>query len=178
MSLHWPEIFDEFNSQPAASENQVRQLHESMVMPLTDQEIAELEAQHRQFKFKYDIRAWVFPAGPLPPSYLSLLGFSNGGNFRNGGRCLHPLFATDEVRGYLLGYNLPEHIPHTFPFAMDGSGVIYLFDMRQPPVDGEYPVLVSHAGSLSYGCCGKVADSFLECCRGTEEVFELAHSSG
>lgn len=176
MSLHWPQIFEEIQSQPGASESQVRQLQDSVAIPLTDREIAELEAQHRKFKFSYDVRSWVFPAGPLPLAYLSLLGFSNGGCFRNGSRFLHPLFATDDVRGYLLGYNLPEDMPRAFPFAMDGSGVFFLFDMRRPPIDGEYPILVSHAGSLSYGCCGKVADSFLECCRGTDDVFELAHS--
>jgi hypothetical protein len=51
---------------------------------------------------------------------------------------------------------------------MDGSGNHYIWDMRSHgDKDQEYPVLVSHSGSLGYEDCKVIAESFLELCRGT-----------
>ena len=43
---------------------------------------------------------------------------------------------------------------------MDGCGNHLLFDMRNTPINGEYPIIASHSGSLSYDDYKFVASSF------------------
>lgn len=45
-------------------------------------------------------------------------------------------------------------------FGMDGCGNHLLFDMRNTPINGEYPIIASHSGSLSYDDYKFVASSF------------------
>ena len=46
-----------------------------------------------------------------------------------------------------LAYELPEYMPNAVSFAMDGSGNHYMFDMREEPINGEYPILFAHSGA-------------------------------
>ena len=73
------------------------------------------------------------------------------------------------MREYLLAYHVPQYMPRALPFAFDGSGRFYLFDMRDRPIQGEYPVLYVGAGSLRYEDAVAVASSFVEACRGTTD---------
>lgn len=50
----------------------------------------------------------------------------------------------------------------SFPIAFDGGGTFFLFDMRLPPVKNDYPVLLAHAGALSYDDAELIADSFTQ----------------
>ncbi len=62
----------------------------------------------------------------------------------------------------MLAYQLPEYMKNAVPFAFDGAGTFYLFDIRHPPVGDEFPIALSHAGSL--GCDEdheRLADSFV-----------------
>jgi hypothetical protein len=109
---------------------------------------------------------WVFPARLLPASYLEFLCWSNGGFFVNGDRELGMLSA-EELREYLLTYEVPYYLPGTVPFALDGNGNFYLFDLRNPPdVDGEYPILFTSTENLSFDVARIVGQSFPEVCRG------------
>ncbi len=67
-----------------------------------------------------------------------------------------------------------EYLREAVPFAFDGGGGFYLFDMRREPVEGEYAIVYSHAGSLGWDDddCTFVAESFPAACRGT------AHPAG
>jgi hypothetical protein len=75
----------------------------------------------------------------------------------------------------MLAYHLPEYMPGGLPFAFNGGGTFYLFDMREGAVHGEYPVVCSHAGNLGWGpdACFLVASSFEVACRGQVNVDEL-----
>ncbi len=72
----------------------------------------------------------------------------------------------------LLAYELPEYMPGAMPIAFDGQGTFFLFDMRQPAVGGEYPIVRAHAGYLGWEAeaSGVIADSFLAMCRGRTEI--------
>ncbi len=48
------------------------------------------------------------------------------------------------VFAMMLAYHVPEYMPLAVPFAFNGGGTFYMFDMRSPPVNGEYPIV----------CCG------------------------
>ncbi|HEY4262442.1 MAG TPA: hypothetical protein VGM98_19930, partial [Schlesneria sp.] len=51
------------------------------------------------------------------------------------------------------------------PFALDGAGGFYLFDMRNGPVNGEYPIATAHAGNLGWddeSAYAKCATTFAE----------------
>ncbi|MGE0610159.1 MAG: SMI1/KNR4 family protein [Pirellulales bacterium] len=118
------------------------------------------------------------PDRPLPESYLSFLSWSNGGEFRQGQRWMQffPLF--DErhgVRAIMLAYELPQCMPGALPFAANGGGTFYLFDMRQPSKEDEYNVVCSHAGNFGWGSdeCLQIADSFAAACLGKSDVDEL-----
>jgi hypothetical protein len=109
---------------------------------------------------------WVFPTRPLPPSYLDFLFWSNGGFFLNGDRELQML-AAEELREYLITYRVPYHLPGSVPFALNGSGGFYLFDLDEPPDEsGEHPILFAEARDMKFSELVVVGRSFLEVCRG------------
>jgi hypothetical protein len=109
---------------------------------------------------------WKFPARPLPPSYLDFLCWSNGGFFLTGDRELQML-AAEELREYLLTYRLPYHRPGAVPFALDGGGGFYLFDLAEEPDGrGEYPIVFAPGGDLRFDDPEIVGRSFVEVCRG------------
>ncbi|MEW4571520.1 SMI1/KNR4 family protein [Tautonia sp. JC769] len=130
-----------------------------------------------------DLERLVAEVGrPLPPSYLSLLSWSDGGEFRTGGRWFQFFPALDPGHGVLAmseAYGLPRFMPQALPLAFNGGGTFYLLDMRGPAAGGEYPVVCSHAGNLGWSAeeCVRVAGSFPEACRGTIDVDELRRTA-
>ncbi|MET7402661.1 SMI1/KNR4 family protein [Dactylosporangium sp. NPDC005572] len=155
---------------------------------MTEQEIAAIAAGQRNPFPPHDplsaawrpidARRWRVPGRPPPASYLTWLSWSNGGVFGNGERWfqLLPVDGPGGVRAMLLAYELPEYMPGALPFALNGGGVFYLFDMRAPAdADGEYPVVASHAGNLGWNTddeCWLVADRLEQACRGRTNVEE------
>ena len=79
------------------------------------------------------------------------------------------MFDPKSIREYLLSYQLPEYMPGAVPFALDGGGGFYLFDMRAFPIDGEFPIVFAHSGSLGWDEDDHVvvASTFNEACRGS-----------
>lgn len=181
--IDWSSLFDEVRPEPGASEADILGLIEGVTHPVSQAEIEEINAVHRQLHRQLaagldfapddwsDPSTWELPRGALPQTYLDFLRWSNGGAFRKGTKWFNPIFKTDEVRGYTLSYELPEWMPGALPFAFDGGGTFYVFDMRQPPQDGEYPVLVSHAGNLGFDPDNsvQVGATFLEACQAASD---------
>lgn len=183
-------MFEFQERQPGATRRRLADFVASVSRPLTEREIADVTAQqlnpflpgspwHAEFQ-PIDATPWRLPARPLPPSYLELLAWSDGGDFGNGDRWLQ-LFPTDGpggVRAMTLAYHLPEYMPGALPFAFDGGGVFYLFDMREPAdADGEYPVVAAHAGNIGWAAdeeCWPVADTLVEACRGRTGIADRA----
>lgn len=107
------------------------------------------------------------PQYPLPPSYLDLLRCCDGidtGDARN-----IQCFELDDVRNMMLSYEVPYYWPLALPFAFDGGGVFFAFDMRNPPDEsGEFPIVMCHAGSIGWdkgSGTRKIADSLEQCFR-------------
>lgn len=179
--MDWALVFDEAHPVPGASDAVIRQFVAEVLRPLSAAEIRESNAvQNNPFPKgdplystwkPYDAAKWAIPVGPLPMAYLSLLRWSNGGEFSAGERLFQFFPALDKqhgVRAMMLGYCIPEYMPGAVPFAFDGAGTFYLFDMRRTALDGEYPVVTAHAGNLGWDddACGKIANSFVAAIRG------------
>jgi hypothetical protein len=157
----WDSVFEQADRRPPADPDWLRAMNEAISTPLLAGERQNLDAEGAP-----DLSQWTFPTHTLPPSYLAFLAWSDGGLFVNGDRELGML-AAPEVREYMLTYRLPYHMPGAVPFALNGGGCLYLFDLRDPPgPDGEYPVLLADAGNLGFDRAVVVADSFSAACRG------------
>lgn len=183
--IDWAAVFDESHPVDGASHELIDEFLASVVQPLSGQEInAIVEAQRNPFPATdplhnrwtpIDPTNWSMPSGDLPQDYIDFLQWSNGGEFMTGSRRFQFLPATDQghgVRATLLGYMVPEYLPGLLPFAFDGGGTLYLFDMREPLVDGNYPIAVSHAGDLGFPAI-TIAESFVAACKGTSALEPL-----
>ncbi|MFE4569542.1 SMI1/KNR4 family protein [Paenibacillus chitinolyticus] len=175
-------FFDEvFVRDAGAAEGILESFHQTWKQPLTEEEIQEIIARQKNpfpknspYYNQYipiDPTRWRMPQGELPGAYAEFLRYSDGGEFRTGERYFQ-FFSTSDLREMNLAYELPEYMPLSVSFAMDGCGNHYLFDMRKAPVEGEYPILAAHSGNLGYDECVRVADSFEALCRGKRSLDE------
>ncbi|UQZ34937.1 SMI1/KNR4 family protein [Paenibacillus sp. PK3_47] len=179
--MNWNNVFSTcYQKQPGLPAQELQCFTESWHLPLSEAEKQEITGRQRNpFPAAHPLHAqytpfdpglWSIPQKGLPPSYLDFLRYSDGGEFGNGGRYFQ-FFSAGELRSMLLAYEFPEYMPGAVPFAMDGSGNHYIWDMRgYGDKDQEYPILVSHSGSLGYEDSIVVARSFPELCRGTTAV--------
>lgn len=181
--IGWESLFEEAEPADGASEEEIQRFVANVFSPLTDAEIDLINAsqrnpfpdsnpRHATYE-PFDPSKWRFPTTPLPESYLDLIRWSNGGEFGNGDREFG-FFGTN-VREFLVGYHVPEYMPLAIPFAFDGGGSFYLFDMRKPAQNGEYPIVFAGSGALGWEQDDyvKVANSLLEACAGTVHPFDL-----
>jgi hypothetical protein len=184
----WRSIFDEADPAEGASATEIDRFVATVGEPLSPNEIKEINrGQQNPFRksdplYKswrpFDPSGWVIPSRRLPPSYLAFLRWSNGGEFQTGERRFQFLPAVDPghgVRTMLLAYHLPQYMPGALPFAFNGGGTFYLFDMRRAARKGEYPVVCSHSGNLGWELdeCVRIARSFVRACQGKANVDDL-----
>jgi hypothetical protein len=181
--IRWETVFSQLFPVNGATAADLSDLAATIGKPLSEEEARAVNASqsnpfpetdplHAAYK-PFDPQRWRFPSRPLPLSYVDFLKWSNGGSFVNGERCFDPFFSTPELRSYLVGYHVPQYMPESLPFAFDGCGDFYLFDMRRDPADGEYPILFTLAGNLSYEGAVFVTSSFVEACKGTTNPADL-----
>jgi hypothetical protein len=159
--VNWAALFDEAYPEPGLPAEYLADgvIEGYLFAPPTEEELKDLDARevtptcreiaHRQ----------------LPPSYKAFLGRSNGGTFVAGDREFAMLKA-QELREYLFLYNLPQRMPGAVPFALDGAGGFYLFDLREPPdSNGEYTVLHAPGDRLGFDDAVVLGRSFGEVLR-------------
>ncbi|MCU0494575.1 MAG: SMI1/KNR4 family protein [Chloroflexaceae bacterium] len=179
--MDWSSIFDERYPQPPATEEELGTFVGTLREPLSARELEEIRKSAAVNPFPpsdplygtykpIDPTQWRLPEAELPTSYLDFLRYSNGGEFRSGRRWFQFFPALNEqfgVRAMLLAYEIPEYMPQALPFAFNGGGTFYLFDLRNGMTNGEYPIVVSHAGSLGWEQDNhrNIATTFVEACR-------------
>ncbi len=178
--MNWASIFERvFSMNEGATEEQLCQWAEDWNRALSEEEIKLVHDQQRnpfpltsplyeQYQ-PLDATHWSFPQKPLPDSYLDLLRWSTRGEYQTGERSFQ-FFSIDELREMNLVYEFPHYMPGALSFAMDGGGYHYVFDMRQAPVNGEYPILLADSGNLNYEDALHAADSLVELCSHGEEL--------
>ena len=180
--MDWNSIFSQHNPQCGASESEITRLVASIFLPLSAAELAEARTQcsrnpfpksdplHAQFQ-PFDPAAWQLPNAVLPASFLDFLRFSNGGDFGNGDRWFQFFPSIDDrhgLRAMMLAYEFPQYMPLALPFALNGAGTFYAFDLRRSAIHGEYPIVASHASTLGWKTdeYRSVAATFPEACAG------------
>lgn len=167
--------------EPISAEN-LAFLTNGLFAPVTDaerEEIIRLQQNpwptHRPEHISWipiDPVNWCFPSHPLPASYVTLLQHADGGLSVNEEREIG-FFGPHDIREYLLHYLFPAYMPLAVPLGLNGGGVFYVFDMRNPPSDGEFPILAASAGVLDFADSPIVAHSLAELLAGTDNIEEL-----
>jgi hypothetical protein len=170
--LDWERVFDIRHQESGASLPMIESALDSFRQPMSSSEIADvLRKQTNPFPsthplhstyYPIDPRHWRFPQGELPPLFVELIQWSNGGDISNDSVAFFPLLSCDDWRGYSIAYMVPEFMPQAFPFALNGGGSLYVFDMREPAKDGEYPIWLVDAGALSFDDAEFVAAEFIK----------------
>jgi hypothetical protein len=182
-AINWNKVFSQCFPAKGATKEELKALISTIGKPLSEEEARAISASqsnpfpktdpfHAAFK-PFDPWKWLLPSKPLPFAFLDFLEWSNGGSFVSGGRRFDPIFSTSELRDYLVGYNVPQYMPNSLPFAFDGNGDFYIFDMRRDSVEGEYPILFTGSENLGYEDAILVATSFVEACKGTTDPADL-----
>lgn len=143
----WSHVFSEVILRAdGASEADIETFVATIGQPLAPAELDDINGTKSRFTKP---ETWIIPNSPLPSSYLSFLRWSNGGEFRNGDRLLQFFPILDPIHGVramLLAYQVPYTHPGILPFAFNGGGIFYAFDMRYRPTNGEYPIVAADCG--------------------------------
>ena len=164
--FEWASIFDEVQRAEPASEQDVSELRSYLCSPLTDIERSEIAVQINPFRQSTpEYTAWLpvtptkwrLPECDLPNDFKDFLRWSNGGWARTGEREFG-FFGIAGIRDYMLRYLFPEYLPGAVPFAFNGGGIFYAFDVRHAPEDGEFPIIAVASGVLD------IADSAFPRC--------------
>jgi len=113
----------------------------------------------------------------FPMSYLNFLRFCDIDEMENGNRYFQFL-SLEEVREYTIAYIFPKWLNGGVAFAMNGSGVHYVFDMRKESIFGEYPIYAVSSGNLGWDNDQAffLGNSFMEVITATtnvEDIYEL-----
>ncbi len=187
MSIDWSTVFEKAVPMDGLPEREVRRLLGTELAPISTKEAAKFaKGQKNPFSKKdspewYDTWRpinplnWRMPARPFPESYISFLAWCNGGGFGNGDRTFDMYGFDDFVTGIreaMIENYVPEFFPDTVPFGSDGGLVLYLFDMREPAIRGEYPIICAEAASWSWSNPrhAQMALNFEEFCRGRSRI--------
>ena len=191
--MEWASVFDEAHPEQGATDADIDRFLGEIARPISAEEVRAINAgQSNPFPKRdplhgawrpFDASTWHIRVRPPPPSYLSLLRWSDGGEFRTGARWFQFFPTLDEIHGVramLLTYQLPLYMPGALPVGFNGGGTFYLLDMREPVVEGEYPIVCAHAGYLGWSrdACHPVAPTFVEACRGGIDVGEMRAEAG
>lgn len=156
--------FEWLSPEAPASDADISYLQNNTLMALTRSEINQLNQVHwdliKDSQQNFDASNWHLPIGKFPPSYICFLRWSNGGSFQNGAMQFEPFFTPQEIREYLLNYEFPAYLPNAVPIGFDGGGIFYILDMREPPIQGEYPIFMIGAGALFWEEAVWIADTF------------------
>lgn len=154
----WAERFDRTFPVAGALDAEIETLESGLFAPLSRGEIQSAVRSHAPRP-----ESWALPSlKPLSASHRRFLKWSNGGSFFGPNRSFDPILSTTEVREYLIAYGFLHWMPGAVPFAMDGGGNFFVFDMRNEPSGSEYPVYFVQAGDLGWDAARFVAHSFDE----------------
>jgi hypothetical protein len=171
-TVDWSKVFEESHPRAGASDAEIAKFVHEVGQPLSRKELKEL----RRVRRDCEPERWIIPNCRLPAAYLNFLKWSNGGEFRNGRRLIQFFPISEDgdggsVRWMMLHYGVPFYTPGILPFALNGGGDFYAFDMRFRAVNGEYSI-------VSAECCWRhtprfVATTFKKACTGRRPISEL-----
>jgi hypothetical protein len=152
---------------------------EAVLAPISSAEVAAVVADLRNpwpptspYFATYkplDPSKWLLPRPPMPKPYVDFLRWSDGASWQTGEREFS-CFGCKAVREYMLAYHFPEYMPGALPIGLDGGGVFGVFDLRGGPSDAVWAI---ESGALDWQDAVRVADGFVEFCRGRTVVGDV-----
>ncbi len=109
-----------------------------------------------------------FPFTTLDTSYKNFLLESNGGEFLRGER-EYQMFSVNEICDFYEIYLFETYMPYALPFAMDGYGNFFLFDMRGQT---SFIYMVA-AGNMCWESedCFQIAENFMALLEQTKPLY-------
>ena len=149
-----------YDRNPGLEMGNVAELNAYVQASFNDEEVKRL-SQYLDEKLAASIPGTRPLIRDLPTSYLNLLAISNGGGIAIGDREI-TYFEKESLRDYLVDYQFPIYMSGALPFGLNGGGVFYVFDMRKPAVNGEFPILAASSGDLEYENAPVIAQSIDE----------------
>jgi hypothetical protein len=179
----WSNLFESAQPEAGATQDQLRELTESISRPPSKVELDRAVAFFQQNPnppsdpqqdgyVPPNPAHWVMPFRGLPASYLEFLRWSNGGTFRNGERQVKFWSVGPGPRRMMMRYFFPEFAPFVVPFAANpGTGDWYGFDTSSEPMEGEFPVVYIYHEIIRERLV--LAPNFLDFCRNTEDPKKL-----
>ncbi|QEG40172.1 SMI1/KNR4 family protein [Roseimaritima ulvae] len=157
---------------PGVTSEQVSAINAMLQAPLSSSELTDLAKLHAKVPGGTPANEWQIAVRNLPDSYVDLLRVSHGGCLTHGEREI-AFFEDRSLREYLLHYEFPVYMPGSLPFGLNGGGVFYIFDMREPARNGEFPILVAHSSCLGYDDATLIAKDIHELLCDTTNVEHL-----
>ena len=152
VGMDWEQLSTIHTKRESIGEEELDRTLTALLAPLSTEEKWEYGLYHKELVLR-----------TLPEAYLSFLRWSNGGEFSRGERhiCFSPVWM---LREGAVGCAFGGYMPEVLPFADDLGDTRYMFDMRNPAVHGEYPILVTEAGNASFETSAIIATTFVELC--------------
>src|SRR5262245_42676601 len=120
--VNWASVFETVRKRRGASDQVLARFVTNVGQPLSANELDWLKDIQPQPE------RWRIPNRLLPPDYLNLLRWSNGGLFQNGDRLWQFFPANGAIHGIrvmMLAYGVPHYAPGILPIAFNGSGIFY-----------------------------------------------------
>jgi len=150
--MDWEQLFTIHTKRESIGEEELGLTLTALLAPLSTEE-----------KWEYGVYYKELILRTPPEAYLSFLRWSNGGEFSRGERliCFSPAWM---LRKGAIECAFGGYMPGVLPFAEDLGDIRYMFDMRNPAVHGEYPILVTEAGNASFETSAVIAATFVELC--------------
>ena len=149
-----------YDRNPGLKANATSELNAYLQAAFSDAEVSRL-SQYLDAETAASIPGSKPEIRELPAGYVELLTLSNGGGISIGDREI-AFFKKQSLREYLVEYQFPIYMPAALPFGLNGGGVFYVFDMRKPATNAEYPILAAASGNLSYDDAPTIAHSMHE----------------
>jgi hypothetical protein len=140
----WYEQFTFWETNPGLNEPVAADYFARPFSALEFDDFPDIDSLYPQGK---TTKAFPVPAPlQLPADYQELLVYSNGGVILNGEREFS-YFVPEDIRGFYIRYGFPIWAPALLPIGLNGGGIFYAYDFRQP---GPPPIVAIAAGNIGY----------------------------
>ena len=171
----WKKIFkkaDVFQKYKLLTDDEISselKLFNKIITPEEEKEIIEnISSNEIKEYFNYFVDK-IFPI-----SFLNFLKYCNIQEIENGKRYF-VFYSLKDIRDLTISYSYPKWLKGGVPFASNGGGKHYVFDMRQNSINGEYPIYAVDLCNLGWETNGiyLLGNTFLEVVTGKKDVDDL-----
>lgn len=144
--MSWIDTVTFYSKDEPLSDREIADMNGFLAEPLNEEEIKSLD-ELCAVTGQIDPRNWQLSDYHLPSEYIDLLRYSRSGLLANGEREFG-FFSPEAIRDYYLRYMFPEYQPGAVPIGLNGGGVFYAYDLRNPTSGA--PIIATSSNILSW----------------------------